>query len=89
MKYFTERGERAPCYFYRTSKGVEVDLIIDFGDHFDAYEIKFSATPTKIMTNALAQFKDEYPVKQAFLLNLRKEKLPFSNGVVALHWSMS
>lgn len=89
VKNFSEKGERAPCYFYRTSKGVEVDLIIDFGDHFDAYEIKFSATPTKAMTSSLAQFKEQHPVNQALLLNLRKEKLPFSNGVVATHWTMS
>lgn len=39
------------------------------------------------MTRALVQFKSEYPVEKAALLNLRKEKLPFSNGIMAEHWS--
>ncbi len=87
IKRFAGKGERAPCYFYRTSAGLEIDLLLDYGDHFDAFEIKFSATPNQEMTRSLAQFKNEFPVKKAALLNLRKEMLPFSNGVVAEHWS--
>lgn len=87
VKQFAEKGERAPCYFYRTSAGLEVDLLLDYGDHFTAYEIKFSSTPNAEMTRSLAEFKKEYPVKKAALLNLRKESHPFSNGVIAEHWS--
>ena len=87
VKQFAEKGERAPCYFYRTSGGLEVDLLIDYGDHFDAFEIKFTSAPTAEMGRSLAQFKTEYPVKKASLLNLRREEHPFSNGIVAQHWS--
>jgi uncharacterized protein len=87
VKRFAEKGERAPCYFYRTNAGLEIDLLIDHGDHFDAYEIKFSSTPTPDMAQSLAQFKKEHPVKKAVVLNLRKDPLPFSNGVIATHWS--
>ncbi len=87
VKRFAQQGERAPCYFYRTSAGLEIDLLIDFGEHFEAYEIKFSASPSVDMTRNLSQFKSEHPVKKAVLLNLRKERLPFSNGTVAEHWS--
>lgn len=87
IKQFAEKGERAPCYFYRTSKGLEVDLLVDYGDHFDAYEIKFSSTPNADMSQPLAEFKKEYPVKKCALLNLRREKHPFSNGIMAEHWS--
>ena len=45
VKQYAAKGERAPCYFYRTSGGLEIDLLIDGGDHFDAYEIKFTSTP--------------------------------------------
>ncbi|MFI5334409.1 MAG: ATP-binding protein [Chlamydiales bacterium] len=86
VKEFAERGERAPSYFYRTAAGLEVDLVIDHGDHFDAYEIKFTSSPSSEMTASLAQFKNEFPVKKAALLNMRRERLPFSNGVVAQHW---
>lgn len=87
VKQFAERGERAPCYFYRTVKGLEVDLLIDHGDHFDAYEIKFSSTPKADMAQSLIAFREEFPVKKCALLNLRPEKLPFSNGIIAEHWS--
>jgi len=87
IKSFAEKGERAPCYFYRTGKGLEIDLLIDYGDQLDAYEIKFSATPKAEMTEALVEFKREYPVKKCALLTLRHEKHPFSNGIMAEHWS--
>jgi len=87
IKQFAEKGERAPCYFYRTSKGVEVDLLIDYGSYLDAYEIKFSSTPTVDMTQGLVAFREELPVKDSALLTLRREKIPFSNGIVARHWS--
>ncbi len=87
IKQFAEKGERAPCYFYRTIRGQEVDLLIDHGDHFDAYEIKFSSTPSADMTQSLVDFKSQHLVKKCALLNLRKEKHPFSNGIVAEHWS--
>lgn len=87
VKWFASRGERPSCYFYRTSSGLEIDLIIDQGSYLDAYEIKFSSTPTVEMTRALAQFKEECPVQQAALLNLRRQVHPFSNGISAHHWS--
>ncbi len=87
IKRYAERGERAPCYFYRTSSGLEVDLLFDHGDHLDAYEIKFSATPTADMTKSLAQFASEHSVRHSALLNLRREALPLSRGIAAKHWS--
>ncbi len=87
IKQFAEKGERAPCYFYRTGAGLEIDLLIDHGDHLDAFEIKFSATPSAEMTRSLVQFKNEFPVKKALLLNLRSQPHPFSNGIIADHWS--
>lgn len=87
VKRFAEEGKRAPCYFYRTSGGLEIDLLVDTGGSLEAYEIKFSATPTAEMTRSLAKFAEEYPVKKAILLNLRATTHPFSNGIVAQHWN--
>jgi uncharacterized protein len=86
VKRYAENGERAPCYFYRTSGGLEIDLLID-GDSLEAYEIKYSATPREDMTHSLVEFKKEHRVKKAWLLNLRKERIPFSNGTESVHWS--
>jgi len=87
VKRFAERGERAPCYFYRTREGVEIDLVIDLGGRFAAHEIKFTSTPTSEMTRSLLEFKSEHPTERCSLWTLRKERLPFSNGIIAEHWS--
>jgi uncharacterized protein len=87
VKKFAGEGKRAPCYFYRTSGGLEIDLILDNGDVLDAYEIKFSSTPTSSMTASLQQFITEYPVEHAALLSLCPRRLPFSQSIVAEHWS--
>jgi hypothetical protein len=64
-----------------------VDLLIDNGDQFDAYEIKFTSTPNISMTRGLAEFRKDFPVNKTVLLNLRQDKLPFSNHTTAEHWS--
>lgn len=87
IKQFAGRGERAPCYFYRTAKGLEIDLLIDEGNAFEAFEIKFSSSPQIEMSSALAEFAAEHPVKRSAVLNLRRDKLPFSNDTCAEHWS--
>ncbi len=87
IKECAGRGERAPCYYYRTSSGLEIDLLFDHGDHFNAYEIKFSATPNKEMAKPLLQFTKEYPVKHAALLTLVPSHLPLIEGISSEHWS--
>lgn len=87
IKHFTEKGERAPCYFYRTGKGEEIDLLVDQGVYLDAYEIKFSASPNINMIRSLVEFKKNHAVKKAVLLNLRGERLPLAQGIWAHHWS--
>ncbi len=87
IKHFTQKGERAPLYFYRTRSGLEIDLIIDHGSFVNAYEIKFTASPKSDMTNSLNLFKKDHKVKKAILLNLHKNDLSFSNGCMAKHWS--
>jgi hypothetical protein len=67
VKCYAGKGERAPCYFYKTASGVEIDLLLDHGNEFAIHEIKFSSTPTIEMARSLMQFKEEYPVKHASL----------------------
>jgi predicted AAA+ superfamily ATPase len=45
VKLFRQRGERPPLYFYRSSAGDEVDLVIDFDGQSYGLEIKATATP--------------------------------------------
>jgi predicted AAA+ superfamily ATPase len=87
VKRYAGRGERAPCYFYRSSSGLEIDLLIDNGDRYDIYEIKFSSRPTKEMGKSLMQFREEHPVGRSAILNLRKEKIHLKQDLEAIHWS--
>jgi hypothetical protein len=87
VKNFAGKGERAPCYFYRTASGLEIDLILDHGDLLSAYEIKFSSTPTVDMARSLLQFKAENAVLHSSLLTLCPKHMPLSKGIASEHWS--
>jgi predicted AAA+ superfamily ATPase len=87
IKAFAEKGERPPCYFYRTSNGAQVDLMIDHGSYLNAYEIKFTASPNKNMASSLVALKKDLPIKKGEFLNLRADPVPFGNGVMAKHWN--
>ena len=87
IKTFAGNAERAPCYFYRTISKLEIDLIIDCGNTIEAYEIKFTSSPSVGMTKSLEKFKEEHKVKKAALINLRRDSIPFANGIIAEHWN--
>lgn len=86
IKQFSEKGERPPCYFYRSSGGLEIDLVIDCGQSLEAYEIKFSSSPKPGMARSLVEFGKEFNVSKSAVLNLRRDPLPFSNNIIAEHW---
>ena len=87
VKHYAGEGKRAPCYFYRTASGLEIDLIIDHGERLDAYEIKCSSSPTAEMGRSLVQFKKEYPVLHSSILTLHPNHIPLSRNVSSEHWS--
>ena len=55
IKSFSNMGERAPCYFYRTSHGKEVDQ----GNFIETYQIKCNATPSSDMAQETLSEKSE------------------------------
>ena len=46
LKAFHCRGSPAPVYFWRSSNGHEVDLVIEYAGRLHAIEVKATATPT-------------------------------------------
>lgn len=86
IKQFANRGERAPCYFFRSKTGTEIDLLIDRGSKLDAYEIKCSLSPSKEMTKGLVEFAKEANVGRSKLLTLFPQTLHFSHEIQAEHW---
>jgi hypothetical protein len=45
VKLFRQRGERPPLYYFRSSGGDEVDLVIEYDGKLHGLEIKSTATP--------------------------------------------
>jgi|GEM_PF-2071365 len=52
-----------------------------------AYEIKYAKTLNKSMARGLTSFAQEYKLSKCAILSLRKEALPLTQDVMALHWS--
>jgi predicted AAA+ superfamily ATPase len=53
------RGEDPALYFWRTSKGVEVDFVIDRGTTLIPIEAKVSATPRPAMGQSIETFRQD------------------------------
>lgn len=55
-KVFYHNGERPPLFFWRDSRGLEVDLIIDLGTHRIPIEIKAGETVAADFFKALDRY---------------------------------
>jgi hypothetical protein len=87
IKRCSFEGERFQTYFYRTSAGLEVDLLIEKAGALEAFEIKFSKTINKEMAEPLETFVSEHRVKRACLLSLQEKSIALFPQIWAEHWS--
>ena len=85
-KRYALSSQYTQFYFYRTTTGVEVDLIIQTGSNIYAYEIKFAETLSKNMAQSLSLFKEQHPCKVSQVISLQKEKTPLKRDIFAVHW---
>lgn len=84
LKYHKHTNQRAELYFYRTSQGVEIDLVIDTGQTRHFVEIKKTLTfrPRLIKTlNTLASQAD------TATLVYQGESLPDYSNIRICNWS--
>ena len=51
------RGEQPQLYFWRTSAGVEVDLVVETAGKLIPIEVKSSATPDRSMARNIESFR--------------------------------
>jgi hypothetical protein len=56
MKAFLNQGSEAPLYFWRDTKGHEVDLVIDRGTVLEPIEVKSGATFDPSFADGLRYF---------------------------------
>lgn len=77
----------ARFYFYRTSNGVEVDLICEHHNQIDAYEIKCAQTISKSMVHPLQTLSKTHNINKKRLVSLETQPLPLTQDIHNLHWS--
>ena len=76
--------------FLRTHDGKEIDLLMEFPDHYYAFEIKMANKVTKTDARHLLNVEEilDKPIKKAFILSNDEETHHFDNKTVGVHAAM-
>jgi hypothetical protein len=59
VKTIADRGEEPRLYFWRTSAGVEVDLLVETGSLLVPIEVKLSSTPLPTMASGIRTLRED------------------------------
>lgn len=81
----THKGIAPQVYFWRTSAGTEVDIIVDTGTELVPVEVKSSATPNRSMARSIETFCKDFK-KQAskgYVIHPGDTKLPLGPDATA------
>jgi predicted AAA+ superfamily ATPase len=86
VKAFVNRGEEPQVHFWRTSAGLEVDLVVEAGGKLIPIEVKLSATPRPAMASGIRAFQEDLGEKAGpgFVVHPGEVRLPLAPKVVAL-----
>jgi predicted AAA+ superfamily ATPase len=89
VKAFANRGEEPRIHFWRTSAGVEVDLVVETPGKLIPIEIKLSATPRPAMAVGIQSFQQDLGEKAGpgFVVHPGDVWLPLAPNIVALPFS--
>ena len=91
IKLFKNRGHLPPLYFWKSSDGYEIDLLIDFQGILHSFEIKSTQTPTPQHALSLAKWRErgaENVSKGTVLCNIT-EKCVLQKDIYAEPWIAS
>ena len=86
VKTFRNRGEEPKVYFWRTSSGIEVDIVIDSGTQLIPIEVKLSATPRPEMAYGIISFRNDFGkrARQGHVIHPGDVLLPLGDNIIAL-----
>jgi predicted AAA+ superfamily ATPase len=86
FKIYTHRGEEPALYFWRTSVGSEVDIVIETQDQLVPIEIKQSETPRPEMAKEIINFQKDFEKKagRGYVIHPGSMTLPLGKRVVTL-----
>ncbi len=86
IKMFVHQGVEPRVYFWRTSAGTEVDIVIETGTELIPVEVKISAKPRPAMASGIEAFREvlEDRVASGYLVHTGKDRISLGSDVVAL-----
>jgi predicted AAA+ superfamily ATPase len=86
VKTLTHRGIDPQVYFWRTSVGREVDIVLDTGSELIPIEVKLSATPRTAMAQSVKTFISDLGerVGEGYVVHTGDMRLPLASGVSAV-----
>ena len=89
VKALVNRGEEPHVHFWRTSAGLEVDLIVEAAGVLIPIEVKLSATPRPAMASGILAFQQDLGKRAGpgFVIHPGDIRLPLAPKVVALPFS--
>lgn len=85
-KTILNRGDEPHLYFWRTSSGEEVDIVVEQEGQLVPIEVKLSSTPRPTMARNLELFQEDYQdlAQTGYLVHPGEAFLPLVPEVVAL-----
>ncbi len=89
IKTLTHQGIQPQTYFWRTTAGTEVDLVVDTGGRLIPIEVKLSATPRPAMASAIKIFQKDFEptAGPGYVIHPGDTTLPLGPNVSALPFS--
>jgi len=86
VKTLTHRGIDPQVYFWRTSTGAEVDIVVETAGKLVPIEVKLSATPRPAFAAPIKRFQDDFADKAlpGYVIHPGDIRLPLGANVTAL-----
>jgi predicted AAA+ superfamily ATPase len=86
VRTLTHQGVEPRIYFWRTSSGSEVDIVIEVAGKLVPIEVKLSATPKPAFASSIKMFRKDYGdrVLPGYVVHPGDVRLPLVPGVTAL-----
>ena len=86
VKYFHNRGEKPPIFYYRENLGAEVDLMLDFQNKVLLIEIKATSNVTKKHIEPLKKVQSLIPKSRAIVLCNISRDFYIDENILAINW---
>lgn len=86
IKTFIHRGREPQIYFWRTTAGTEIDIIIEYSGKLIPIEVKLSSTPRISMASEIKIFQKDFKNRSAkgYIIHPGDIQLPLGSNVIAL-----